>query len=136
MIYGMTSGYGVPGWRLTKYVLLSLLVLLAVFPFRSQAHTAEDEVLHNIGVDEKLNDRLPLDLSFTDLDGKPVRLGKYFTGEPVVLSLNYYACPMLCPLTFRNLTETLSKVEGLTLNRDFRIVTVSIDPDENLSLMR
>ena len=136
MIYGMTSGYGVPGRSLTKYVLLSLMVLLAIFPLRLQAHTTEDEVLRNIGVDEKLNERLPLDLSFTDLDGKLVRLGKYFTGEPVVLSLNYYSCPMLCPLIFRNLTETMLKVEGLTLNSDFRIVTVSIDPDENLSLMR
>jgi len=136
MINNMTSGYGVPGRSLTTYVLLSLMVLLVVFPLRLQAHTTEDEVLHNIGVDEKLNGRLPLDLSFTDLDGKPVRLGKYFTGEPVVLSLNYYTCPMLCPLTFHNLIDTMQKMQGLSLNKDFRIVTVSIDPDEKLAVMQ
>ena len=136
MISGMTSGYGVPGWSLTKYVLLSLLILLVLFPLRLQALTTEEEVLRNMGVDEKLNNRLPLDLSFTDLDGKSVKLGKYFTGGPVVLSLNYYTCPMLCPLTFRNLIDTMQKMQGLSLNKDFRIVTVSFDPDEKLAVMQ
>ena len=136
MIYGMTSGYGVPGRRFIKYVLLSLMGLLVVFPLRLQAHTTEDEVLRNIGVDEKLNNRVPLGLSFADLDGKPVRLGKYFTGGPVVLSLNYYTCPMLCPLTFHNLIDTMQKMQGLSLNKDYRIVTVSIDPDEKLAVMQ
>ena len=87
-------------------------------------------------MDEKLGARLPLELSFTDLAGRPVTLGKYFTGEPVILTLNYYSCPMFCPLTFRNLTETIRQVQGLTLSRDFRVITVSIDPDESLSLMQ
>lgn len=115
---------------------IALLLLSAFFPAGLSAHTAQDEVLQGVGVDEKLNARLPLDLVFTDLDEKPVKLGDYFSGQPVILTLNYYSCPMLCPLVFHNLTETMKKMQGLTLNRDFRVVTVSIDPDDRLAVMR
>jgi protein SCO1/2 len=37
---------------------------------------------------------------------------------------------MLCPLTFRSLAATLRQVKGFSLERDYRIITVSIDPDE------
>jgi protein SCO1/2 len=117
-------------------VLLLVIFFLLVSPGTLPAHTTGDEVLKGVGVDEKLNARVPPDLVFTDLEGKPVRLGGYFTGQPVILTLNYYTCPMLCPLIFRNLTDTIQKMRGLSLNRDYRIVTVSIDPDEKLATMR
>jgi hypothetical protein len=39
----------------------------------------------NVGVDEKLGNQIPLDLTFTDQDGRQVRLGDYFTSGPVIL---------------------------------------------------
>jgi protein SCO1/2 len=115
---------------------IALILLSVLFPVGLSAHTTKDEVLKGVGVDEKLNNRVPPDLVFADQEGKPVKLGDYFSGQPVILTLNYYSCPMLCPLVFHNLAETMKKMQGLTLNRDFRIVTVSIDPDERLALMR
>ena len=53
-------------------------------------------VLQEIGFDQKLGDTLPLDLAFKDETGKDVKLGDYFGKKPVVLSLVYYKCPMLC----------------------------------------
>ena len=50
----------------------------------------------NVGIDQKLNQQLPLDLQFRDELGKPVKLGDYFGKKPVVLTLVYYTCPMLC----------------------------------------
>jgi protein SCO1/2 len=112
-------------------LLLTLfLSVAAFFSTPLQAHTLQDEALPNIGVVEKLGTRIPLDLTFTDQDGRMVRLGDYFTGGPVILTLNYYSCPTLCPLVFRNLSNTISGIKGLTPARDYRIVTVSIDPDE------
>src|SRR5437764_973389 len=50
--------------------------------------------LQNVGIDQKLNSQVPLDLVFTDEEGRAVRLGEYFNkGKPVVLSLVYYNCP-------------------------------------------
>jgi protein SCO1/2 len=53
-------------------------------------------VLKKVGIDQKLNEQVPLDLVFKDEQGREVRLGQYFKGKPVVLSLVYYTCPMLC----------------------------------------
>jgi protein SCO1 len=86
-------------------------------------------VLQEIGWDQKLGDRLPLDATFRDETGKEVRLGDYFGTKPVVLSLVYYQCPMLCTLSLNGLAgalEVLSFVPG----QEFEVVTVSFDPKE------
>ena len=118
--------------------MLFIVMLLAVSlgsslsPRPLSAHTIQDEALPDIGVDEKLGAQLPLDLTFTDQKGKEVRLKDYFTGRPVILTLNYYSCPTLCPLIFRNLSHTISSIKGLSPAKDYPIVTVSIDPDETV----
>jgi protein SCO1/2 len=90
----------------------------------------QDAVLQAVGVDEKPAAAIPRDLPFTDAAGKKVHLGEFLGDGPVLLTLNYYTCPMLCPLTFRSLAATMSQVKGFSLARDYRVVTVSIDPDE------
>lgn len=102
----------------------------------SHAHTLKDQLLPEVGVDEHLSAQVPLDLSFTDQEGKRVKLGDYFAGGPVILTLNYYACPELCPIIFRNLSNTVKGIKGFSLERDFRIVTVSINPAETAAAAR
>ncbi|MGA7103746.1 MAG: SCO family protein [Candidatus Deferrimicrobiaceae bacterium] len=93
-------------------------------------HDPQDDILESIGVDEKLGAAIPLDALFQDEKGNEVRLGDYFAGGPVLLTLNYYTCPMLCPLTLHSLLGTVGKMKGIDLGRDFRIVTVSFDPKD------
>ncbi|HVP64644.1 MAG TPA: SCO family protein, partial [candidate division Zixibacteria bacterium] len=53
--------------------------------------------LSDVGIEQRLNQQLPLDLTFKDEAGNPVPLRKYFQpGKPVVLSFVYFTCPMLC----------------------------------------
>lgn len=86
--------------------------------------------LSEVGVDEKLNEQLPLDLEFTDHTGKKVKLGDYFDGErPVILTLNYYRCPMLCGLQLNGMVDGLKEIDW-TVGDQFRIVTISFDPLE------
>jgi protein SCO1/2 len=83
-----------------------------------------------IGVVERLDERVPLDLPFIDHHGKSVTLGEYLKdGKPMILTLNYYTCPQLCHLTLNALVKGLNDVEW-TIGEEFRIVTVSINPDE------
>ncbi|MDO8737937.1 SCO family protein [Candidatus Deferrimicrobium sp.] len=107
-----------------------LCVLLTLFPATALAADPQDAILQEVGVDEKLGAAIPRDLPFTDASGKPVRPADYLGAGPVLLTLNYYTCPMLCPLTFRSLAATMAQVKGFSLARDYRVVTVSIDPDE------
>ncbi len=90
--------------------------------------------LENVGIDQRLNEQLPLDLNFKDETGKTVRLRDYFhTGRPVVLNFVYYQCPMLCGEVLNGLSAAL-KVMKFTPGKEFEVVTISIDPREKPEL--
>ena len=92
--------------------------------------TQRPSILSKVGIDQHLNDQLPLDLHFRDETGKEVRLGDYFGKQrPVILSLVYYRCPMLCGEVLNGMTSALSIV-SFDLGKDYDIVTVSINPSE------
>lgn len=94
---------------------------------------AMPRMLTEIGLDQKLGDRLPLDAVFTDHTGRAVRLGDYFGKRPVVLALVYYECPMLCTQVLNGLTAALGTLQ-FTIGREFDVVTVSFDPAEGPEL--
>jgi protein SCO1/2 len=86
--------------------------------------------LEGIDVEEKLDTMLPLGLPFVDENGRSVRLGNYFDDQrPVVITLNYSNCPMLCSLQLTGFVEGLKKLDW-TAGMEFRVVTVSLDPSE------
>jgi protein SCO1 len=86
-------------------------------------------VLQDVTFDQRLNEQLPLDLPFTDEDGRNVRLGDYFGDRPVVLAFVYYECPMLCTQVLNGLTNSLMVLDE-TVGREFDVVAVSFDPRE------
>ncbi len=130
------------GGRRRRVVFPSVLAAIAVFavptgrPALAHVREAPDAILASVGVDEKPGAAVPRDLVFRDGNGAPVRLGDILAGGPAILTLNYYTCPMLCPLTLRNLLSAAAAVRGISLARDFRIITVSIDPDERPEALR
>jgi protein SCO1/2 len=86
-------------------------------------------VLKKVGVEQRLNQPLPLDAQFVDEAGKSIRLGDYFGKHPAIVTLVYYNCPMLCSEEMDGLTASLSMVK-LTPGKDFEVVVISIDPAE------
>jgi protein SCO1 len=86
-------------------------------------------LLKNVGIDQKLNAQIPLNLTFTDENGQTVELSRYFGSKPVILTLVYYTCPMLCTRILDDLDESLKQVP-LNMGHDFNVVTVSIDPTD------
>jgi protein SCO1/2 len=114
----------------------ALFAFLLFLPGVALAADPQDDILRQISVDEKPGAQVPLDLPFTDASGRSVRLGDYLRDGPVLLTLNYYTCPMLCPLTFRGLATTMADVKDLSPSKDYRIVTVSIDPAEIPEIVR
>src|SRR5688500_11472249 len=71
------------------------------------AQTPQPAILKDVGIDQKLGVQLPADLTFTDDAGKTVRLGDYFGKRPIILSLVYYQCPMLCTMSLNDLTRAM-----------------------------
>jgi protein SCO1/2 len=82
--------------------------------------------LREVGFDQRLGEALPLDLPLRDESGRHVRLADYFGRRPVVLSLVYYECPMLCTLTLNGLVSALG-VLSFDAGREFELVTLSFD---------
>lgn len=85
--------------------------------------------LKNVGIEQRLNQQLPLDLSFRDESGKTVQLGKYFGEKPVILSLVYYRCPMLCSEVLAGLEGALRAIR-FSAGDQFKVLTVSFDPKD------
>jgi protein SCO1 len=85
--------------------------------------------IREVGFDQKLDQMLPLDVPFTDENGRAVQIGEYFGQRPVVLSFVYYGCPMLCLQSLGSLASTLG-VLSENPGEDFDVVSVSIDPRE------
>ena len=92
-------------------------------------------LLQDIGLDQRLNEKVPLKLTFRDEHGREVLLGDYFGKRPVILTLVYYECPMLCTQVLNGLTSALS-VMNFSVGREFDIVTISFDPGETPELAR
>ncbi len=92
--------------------------------------------LQEVGITEHLDASLPLQLVFFDEEGNEVALGSFFEpSRPVILTLNYYECPMLCTLQLNGLVKALKELDW-TPGREFEIVTVSIDPAEKPELAK
>jgi protein SCO1/2 len=86
--------------------------------------------LTNVGIDQRLNQEVPLDLEFKDENGKTVKLSDYFiSGRPVILNLVYYTCPMLCGEELAGEASALSMLK-FTPGNEYEVVSVSFNPDE------
>ena len=86
-------------------------------------------LLRDVGLDQRLGDSIPLDLILRDEHGQPVALRQLFGEKPVILTLVYYQCPMLCTEVLNGLLRSAKELP-LEIGKDFSIVTVSIDPSE------
>jgi protein SCO1/2 len=85
--------------------------------------------MENVGIQQRLQQQIPLDLTFRDETGKTVQLGDYIGKKPVILNFVYYRCPMLCPELLIGLESSL-KVLKFDVGKEFDVVTVSFDPND------
>jgi protein SCO1 len=97
----------------------------------AQLNIGPPKEVENVTVDQKLGSKVPLDVMLKDSLGRPVKSGYYFDSRrPVLVTLNYSDCPVLCNVQLNALVESLNKVD-LAIGGDFQILTVSINPKES-----
>ncbi|HZP02211.1 MAG TPA: SCO family protein [Terriglobia bacterium] len=131
---GVPSGAGLPlrGYPGAKFLMV-LWLLCGVPLSRAQTSSGRPQLLRDVGIDQKLNEEVPLDLTFVDETGQSVALRQFFNGKPVVLALVYYECPMLCTQVLNGLVRSLKEIK-LDAGHDFNVVAVSINPRESWEL--
>ena len=111
-------------------VILTLLMALQV---HAQSYT--EGLQQRIGIDQKLGDQLPLDLRFVDSEGNTVHLRDFFGEKPIILSLVYFDCPMLCTQVINSLLRAMN-VLSFGAGTEFDVLTISIDPGETPELAK
>jgi protein SCO1/2 len=116
------------------YPALALAVALVAAPLaaRAASDTSPPE-LRNVGIDQRLNQPVPLDLPFRNEAGETVTLRSLMRGKPVILSLAYYQCPMLCTLVLNGLTSAMRALP-FDAGNEFDVITVSFDPKDTPEL--
>jgi protein SCO1/2 len=132
----------ISGKLIQAFAVLALSVVVAGLPAKSHAQqygpekkslgaAAQNtpEYLKHAGIDQNLNQPLPLADHFRDEAGNDVALGSYFGKKPAVLALVYFKCRMLCPQVLRGMAASL-KQTGFHPGHEYDIVVASIDPTD------
>ena len=85
-----------------------------------------------VGINEKLGSRIPLDITFRDEGGKPVRLAELISGPTLILPV-YYSCTNVCYNLQWGLAQVLPKIKSRP-NEEYRVISVSFDENESPEL--
>jgi protein SCO1/2 len=93
------------------------------------------QAVEGVTIKDRLGKYIPQQLTFTDHRGKSVSLKRFFGDKPVLLTLNYYRCKTLCNVQLNQVVKGLKGLEWKP-GKNYRIVTVSIDPRESWELAR
>jgi protein SCO1/2 len=95
--------------------------------FRRPRPTTLPPALRDVGVEQKLQAAIDLDLTFRDEKGRSVALREYFGKKPVILAPVFFRCPMLCTQILSGLVSSLKPLD-LTAGREFDVIAFSFDP--------
>jgi protein SCO1/2 len=112
--------------------LAILLGLWAIATGRPALAGAPNEPPLDVGVDEKLGQTIPLDITLVDEQGDRVAL-RGLIDKPTLLTLNYFRCTSLCTPLLNGVAEMLQKSD-LIPGKDFQVLTVSFDPRDDAEL--
>jgi protein SCO1/2 len=110
-----------------------LVLLLAAPVLRAQVY-GRPAILRDVGIEQHMGAQAPLDIPFTDEQGRTMTL-RQFTGKPIILALVYYQCPGLCDLVLNGIVRATRELK-FTAGTDYQLVAVSFDGRENYPLAR
>lgn len=87
-----------------------------------------------VGIEEKLNAQLPMDMEFVNSDGKTYKLKDIFD-KPVLLTFVYYGCPGICSPLLGEVAEKVNEID-LKPGIDYKLVTISFNHREDSEIAR
>ncbi len=113
------------------FLLITIVLIASPVTLLAQGLTSNERPgdLDEVGIEQKLEAQVPLELEFVDASGERVALRELVNDKPVVLSLVYYECPMLCTMILNGLLKALNVME-FDVGDEFEVITVSFDPKE------
>lgn len=92
--------------------------------------------VESVTVEQRLGETVPSTIELSDSLGRSLTTAELFDGtKPLLVTLNYSDCPMLCNVQLNGLVQGLQELE-LKVGKDFRLLSVSIDPRETTAKVR
>lgn len=88
-----------------------------------------------IGIYEQLGKAMPMDIVVNDEQGNSVKLKDLTNNKPFLFAFVYYKCPGICGPQLIGSGRLLDKI-NLDVGKDFNLVTLSFDPEEDSTLAR
>ncbi len=120
-------------WRRITYALRASAFYLLISAFPAAAQQSPAEVIRGVRFDQRLNAQAPLHLEFRDEDGRAVTLAQAAAGKPIVLSLVFYDCPMLCTMVLNGQLKAM-RAMNFSAGAEFTALSVSFDAREGHEL--
>lgn len=109
-----------------------LILLLFLIPLVSFGQTAITPSKLEIGIEEHLDEILPLDIMLVGETGEKVSL-ENLIDKPTIINLVYFRCPGICSPLMEGLADVMNKVT-LEAGKDYQVLTISFDPRESIDL--
>jgi protein SCO1/2 len=101
-------------------------------PWHLYGQTAITPQETEVGIEEHLDEFIPLDIMVIDEKNQTTNLGALID-KPTIINLVYYRCPGLCSPLMEGLADVMDKVD-LELGKDYQALTISFDPRESIDL--
>jgi protein SCO1/2 len=116
-----------------RFTIASLIIFLfVIFPRQLNGQTAITPQETEVGIEEHLDDFIPLDIMVIDEENQTTTLGALID-KPTIINLVYYRCPGICSPLMEGLADVMDKVD-LELGKDYQVLTISFDPRESIEL--
>ena len=111
--------------------MIRILITCAVILFLQsgvEAHVEQQKDQPGVGIDEKLGQVIPLDVTFYDEKGQEVSL-RQLIHTPTVLAPVFLSCPDVCSLLLYNLAQVLNQLPSEP-GKEYLVVALSFDETE------
>ena len=99
-----------------------------------EAMEMASKLAEGVGVDERLGEKVPPDITFIDEEGRSLTLGEAITKPTLILPVYFY-CAQVCTIMLANLAEAINRVP-LDLGKDYDVLAISFNENEGSEVAR
>jgi protein SCO1/2 len=122
-------GIGLQTFVVSLALSAAVTSLAAADEPRFSLASPEARLLGKVSFTQRLDNQVPVTLSFQNEKGDGVTLADCMAGRPTVLVLAYFRCPMLCNQVLNGVVRTMRGI-GFRPGQDISVVVVSFDPSD------
>ncbi len=114
---------------------LILLLIITVINFNYTYSSEKPYQFKDVGINVELNKVLGEEFILTDAFDKEIDLKDLIQNKPTIINFVYLNCPLLCHLMLDGLANAVEE-SNYKLNKDFQIISISIDKNETNKNLR